>query len=197
MCRLIETIKLQDGLFHNLYLHMARMNRSRSELWNENKTVDLSLTLSELNIPHEGLWRCRITYARQIEEISLSPYNIKKISSLKIMRDDILDYAYKYEDRSGLQKLLEYKGIADDILIVQQGLVTDCSYANLIFLKNQQWYTPSRPLLKGTKREKLLGERKILEMEIHEKDLGLYEKAGLINAFLDPGMIEFPIDHIL
>jgi 4-amino-4-deoxychorismate lyase len=45
----------------------------------------------------------------------------------------------------------------DDIIIVRNGFVTDASYANLIFRKGDEWFTPATFLLAGTMRAFLLG----------------------------------------
>jgi len=46
-------------------------------------------------------------------------------------------------------------------------------------------FTPSTPLLRGTKREKLIREGIIIEKKIHIDSLSDYKRIFLINAFRD------------
>jgi 4-amino-4-deoxychorismate lyase len=54
-----------------------------------------------------------------------------------------------------------------------------------LFFDGTNWYTPTAPLLKGTKRQYLLDEGIISEWEIREEDIPGYQKVGLINALID------------
>ncbi len=73
----------------------------------------------------------------------------------------------------------------EEILIIKKGLVTDTSYTNVALLKDEKWYTPAEPLLRGTQRAKLISEGKIIEQTIHLKDLHLYSKIKLFNAMME------------
>ena len=69
-----------------------------------------------------------------------------------IDNDDIC-YPYKYTDRDNINRLIELRGDCDDILIIKNGMVTDSSYANVVFRDlNGNWVTPSTFLLPGTIR---------------------------------------------
>jgi 4-amino-4-deoxychorismate lyase len=81
--------------------------------------------------------------------------------------------------------LLAKKENCDDILIINNGRVTDTSYCNVVFSDGEKFLTSSTPLLRGTKREKLIREKIIKEEEITLKDLRLFKKAILINAMID------------
>ena len=109
---------------------------------------------------------------------------MRNINSLQIVKADDIDYSYKYEDRSKLQKLL-CKCRADDVVIIKNGLVTDTSYSNIVLSKGYKFFTPTSFLLSGTKRQKLLADEVIEEAEITIGDLGKYEKIYLINSMMD------------
>jgi len=104
---------------------------------------------------------------------------------LKLVRDDKIDYHLKYADRSALNKLLEQKGENDEVIIIKNGMVTDCSIGNLIFFDGHNWNTPDTPLLKGTQRKYLLDKKLIRECNIKEEDIFKYQKVGIINALLN------------
>ena len=54
------------------------------------------------------MFKCRIVYNREIIKVEFVPYVLKQIRSLKLVNAEI-DYAYKYEDRTNINKLLELR----------------------------------------------------------------------------------------
>ena len=74
------------------------------------------------------------------------------------------------------------KGEADEIIIIKDSFVTDCSIGNLAFRKGTQWFTPNTPLLKGTQREYLLQSGQLQEIEIRQEQLEQFDEIRVINA---------------
>jgi len=74
------------------------------------------------------------------------------------------------------------RGVCDEILVVKNGMITDTSFSNIIFLKKGTWYTPEYPLLPGTRRADYLQKNQIFPQVIKPEDLGQYEEARLINS---------------
>jgi len=185
MCLLFETIRIEAGVPQNLTWHQKRMDFAMKQVWKIDNPVKLDSTLK---IPEEyahGRVRCKVLYGRSLDQVSFSMYKPKVIRSLKIVEDNQIDYQHKYADRSGLDSLFRLRGSADEIVIVKDGVVTDTSVSNLIFLETGTWYTPSEPLLKGTTRSRLLSEGLIRERRIRTEDLNKYEGCKLINAMRD------------
>ncbi|MCX8011124.1 MAG: chorismate-binding protein, partial [Ignavibacteria bacterium] len=58
------------------------------------------------------------------------------------------------------------------------------------------WVTPSTPLLKGTKRQMLIDNKRIIEKNITSTELKDYQKLALINAMLDLGEIVIDIENV-
>jgi 4-amino-4-deoxychorismate lyase len=54
----------------------------------------------------------------------------------------------------------ENQSKTEEIIIVKNNCITDTSYTNLLFLKDEKWYTPSTYLLNGVMRQHLLKEKK-------------------------------------
>ena len=80
---------------------------------------------------------------------------------------------------------MEMRGDCDDILIINKGMVTDSSYANVVFRDlDGNWVTPSTYLLSGTKRASLLQKGLIKETIITYRDLNKYTEVKLINAMI-------------
>lgn len=184
MYRLIESIKVTKKEFHNLAYHQQRMNKTRKELFGFDDEVDLA---AELKIPatlSDSVFKCRVIYSGKILAVEFHPYETRNIKSLQIVHADDIDYAYKYEDRSKLQKLL-CKCSADDVLIIKNGFVTDTSYSNVVLSKDSKFFTPDTFLLNGIKRQKLLDEKIIEQAKITTTDIAGYEKIFIINSMMD------------
>jgi 4-amino-4-deoxychorismate lyase len=184
MCRLFESIKVVDGRLLNIDYHNSRLNRSRRELFNCTDEVDLR---DVIEIPPDlprAVYKCRVEYAAGIERVEFTQYQRRIINTLTLVECDTIEYAHKYVDRGGIHQLLE--GIVtDDILIVKHGLITDTSFANIVFHDGARWLTPATPLLKGTARARLLNQHTVIAEEIRVSDLRRFTKAAIINAMLD------------
>lgn len=192
----LETIKLENGFFSALSFHQARMDATRAAFFDDPEPLSLPLALMKAgSIPPKGLYRTRVIYSDKIESIEFIPYEKREVASLKLIEADI-DYRFKYEKRPELNTLFQQKKKCDDILITQNGLLTDTSIANIALLKSGIWYTPKSPLLKGTKRAALLHHGLIIEADIHQDDLQDYEKICLFNAMIEFGEMEFPVKNI-
>jgi 4-amino-4-deoxychorismate lyase len=196
MSRLIESIKLIDGKFCNLFYHEQRMLRSFQDLFGLEDDFHLEKFLTELDIPQKGLFKCRIVYDDVKMDVEFVPYQIKPVSSLKLVEHDRINYEYKYTDRKIFEKLCAKKEDCDDILIIKRDLVTDSSYANIVFKKGKQWFTPWSPLLKGTFRQKLIDENKVVPEEIKAEDIRSFDTFKLINALLEFDSPEIDVKNI-
>jgi 4-amino-4-deoxychorismate lyase len=182
MSQLLETIKLENGRLVNLKYHNARFNKARKELFSlpEEDLAEL------VQIPATcltGVFRCRIVYQHVIEKVEFIPDQPREIHSLKVVENNTIEYPYKYANRNTLQELYCQRGDADEVIIIKNGLVTDCSIGNLVFFDGKKWLTPDQPLLHGTQRENLLEQGKISEARISEKSLSKFSLAGIINTF--------------
>jgi len=135
-------------------------------------------------LPPQGVHKLRIVYDSNYFEYSITPYTIKPVRSLKLVFNNNIVYDHKYEDRSILQEMFNQREDCDDVLIVKNNLITDVTYANIIFKKDDRWFTPDSFLLNGTMRQYLLDSNKIFEARITPDDLSQYSHFKLINAML-------------
>ena len=180
MCLLFESIAVAKGEPQNLAWHEKRLNSSRKALWGLTNKISLENIAS--HAPKEStLVKLKVVYSREIEEVSYEEYQPKPIRSFQLVTSDT-KYPYKYLDRNELNALYQERNGADEIIIIQDGHVTDTSIGNLIFLTEGRWYTPSTPLLPGTMRASLLNEGQIEEALITADSLYSYEKLMVINA---------------
>lgn len=182
MCRLIESVKIIDGRACNLEYHTHRMNQSRKALFRLSSPIDLETYLTVPEWAGQGLYKCRILYKHDLENIEFIPYQRRSVKTLKLVYADHVDYRYKYADRSELNMLFEAREDCDDILIIKNGRVTDTFYGNIIFFDGEQWITPLQPLLKGIQRQKLLDQHYIAARNIVAKDISSFSCFKVINA---------------
>lgn len=191
----IETIKMIDGQPVNLPAHISRMQQTLHEIYGSCPP----LPLAGLAVPAEqkqGIVKCRVEYGRDTLNISFAPYQPRTIRTLKTVECQEIDYHLKYADRSSLTRLLAQKEDCDDILITQNGRITDTSYSNVVLFDGYDFLTPSAFLLNGTKRQALLHHNTIREANLTILDLKHFKRLYLINAMLDIGDVSVEIENI-
>ncbi len=184
---LLESIRIVDGEAPLLPFHQRRMDRVRRVLFAKSSPLKLEKILGELELPRKGLFKLRIEYCDVVKRQELVPYIIKPVRSIRLVNADKVLYGKKFADRTGIRRCLEKKGDCDDILMMQRGHLTDASYANVALFDGKHWYTPSWPLLRGTRREELLEKGIIRPSVIRERDLESFQCIRLINAMLPWG----------
>lgn len=195
--QLLETIKVQDGRLLNAEYHWARVTHAHRVsygcapkfCWN-----DIQELFSDWL---EGVYKLRVIYSRQIDFFELLAYEMSIPKKWKLLEVNDLKYHLKYADRSAINHLRkQYKNDADDLIFIQNGEITDASYANLVFFDGTNWVTPMNPLLAGTQRAKLLDQGLITPQIIREEDLWSFSHFKLINALLEFDFPKMPMDLI-
>ena len=172
-----ETIKCLDEEVYHLEYHKKRIA----------KTIGKNFNLEEYIYPLNGkLLKCKMIYSQdEIINIEYIEYSPKIPKRFKIIEDNSIEYKYKYLDRSAIDNALLVKYDADDIVIVQNGLVTDTSIANIAIKKNNQWFTPTKPLLEGTTRNRLINQGFLKEYPITIENLLEAKEFAIMNAMID------------
>lgn len=182
MYPLFESIKVKDGKLCHVDWHQLRYERSYKAMY---KKPPLSHITSHVSIPayaNEGVFKLRISYNDHLRKIEFEPYVLKEIKSLKLVEVDNIDYSSKLKDRTALHEAYDKRGHCDDVLISIGGMVTDSSYANIVFFDGTDWVTPAKPLLQGTARARLLKERSIKVRDIKVEDIQSFISFKLVNA---------------
>lgn len=184
MYQFIETICYEKGQFQRLELHNERCNKTRSHFFGTQPALKLEL---HLQLPLHLIDRkvkCTVTYGIDIISIEYVSYEIKPVKSLQLVTDNAIDYAFKFADRTPLSLLSKYKGQSDDILIIKNGLITDTSYANAVYLNNNTWYSQKKPLLLGTRLQYYLNEKRVTPTLLTPDDLSYFSEVRIINAMI-------------
>ena len=174
--RFFETIRIENGHVCNISYHQNRFTRT-SEL-------DFDL-LSFINPPKEGIYRCKVIYdKKQISDVIYYRYKQRKIASLKPVRIDF-SYEKKYLERSMIDRVFEQRGECDEILMCRGTLICDTSIANVAFYDGRDWFTPKKPLLYGTTRERYIETGKLTEADIEIDSIKEFSHIAFMNAMID------------
>src|SRR6478609_1191829 len=197
MSRLIETIRLENGVFDRLEYHQQRVDYSLKSVFPASRTFNLDNILNNVAFPIEGLFKCRIVYDNQDHTIEFAPYIIRPIFSLKRVERNFISYPFKFENRAVLEDAFSNRQDSDEVLIIKEGKVTDTSYSNIVFKRGADWITPTSCLLKGTMRQFLLDNGKIKEEEVSVADINHFEKFKLINAMIGWEGAEINVSNIV
>lgn len=187
----VETIRIEDGVPHNLYYHQLRMERTMRRFFPHASVPSLKEKLNKTAWPSDTIMKVHVEYSGQgITLVKAVEYHIRRIRKLRLVTCDDIDYAFKSVDRGRLEQLVQQNGDADEIIIVKNGLLTDTSYSNIALYDGTEWLTPKIPLLKGTMRQSLLDRGVIVERDITSSDYLSYKKVSLINAMMPLGRCE-------
>lgn len=178
MCLLFESIRVENGMIPYLEYHQARLEKSAA--------LSLESYISSIKLPQNGLFKLRITYSNyEFIKYSIEQYHQKEIKTLRLLEDNSIEYSVKSENREAINRAFSKRGECDDILIIKNGLITDTSYCNILFFDQNKWVTPSKPLLEGTHRARLIANKNIVPIDITPNDLIKFTKFRLINGVMD------------
>jgi 4-amino-4-deoxychorismate lyase len=195
---LVESIKVKNGNLLNLSNHNERLQSSLYGVFGLKSNIKLEEIITIPDTAKSGIFKCRVIYDDKITHVEFLPYTIKPVRSLRLIEDNKVSYPYKYANRENIDRLMEMRGNCDDILIIKRGMVTDSSYANVVFRElNGNWVTPDTCLLAGTRRANLIKSGHIKEVSIHINDIYKFTELKLINAMLGlDDTFGIPIENI-
>jgi len=178
-----ETIRYKNGILENVAYHQARINRTLRALGG-NTPIQLDKMHIEGNVENDIVYKIKCLYNLEgAFHIEKEVYNKKSIQTVSIYQAAQEEYQFKYTNRIWLNDALK-KSRTDEIIIVQNNIVKDGNYANLVFFNGTEWHTPLHPLLLGTHRTRLVDENKIIEKDIKLSDLANYTLLKYINAMM-------------
>lgn len=183
MFQFIESIRIKEGIIERLDYHQSRVKRTFLN-FGKFPFFQLNGIITPNALNASGVVKCRVKYdLQQVLDITYSAYAVKKIGSISLVELEGRKYDFKYADRDWINNLLLNAG-TDEIIMTDQGIVKDASYANLAFYDGERWYTPQTPLLEGTQRAFLLEANKIQVAEIRTTNLHQYQMVKFINAMM-------------
>ena len=178
-----ETIRYVNGVLENVSYHQARINRTVSALGGET-SIQLDKTQLVHDFEKDIVYKIKCLYNLEgAYHIEKAVYHKKTIQTVSIHQAAQEEYQYKYTNRNWLNDALKNAG-TDEMIIVQNNMIKDGNYANLVFFNGSEWHTPLHPLLLGTHRARLIDQNKIIEKNITLSDLANYTTLKYINAMM-------------
>ena len=176
----IETFMLRGGELIAGELHRERMLRTLREQGADTGSTFLQSLLStspwrevEAYLTGQQIlpattYRLTLEYSLAgISTIRLVPYCKRTIRTLRpLLLPDGFEYSYKYADRSFFDRMkAELTDDEEPLFVRPDSTITDTSYTNVLIETEAGYFTPTRPLLKGTQREGLLQAGLIAEAD--------------------------------
>lgn len=185
MKRLIDTIRIENGVIHNLEWHQQRVDEAISHYFKSSNRLKLIDILDTKAILNESIVRCTISYNADSFEVKYFPYTAKIINRFKLIEVSEIDYHHKYADRTMFNSLLVDNPDYDEVIISQNGHITDTTIANIALFDGSHWITPNTYLLNGTTRRRLISLGMLNEVCVKTLDLKKFKSIKLLNAMLD------------
>ncbi len=188
MFQFFETIRYYNTGIENLFFHQQRMEKTflhygsicRLNL----EEISFNSKAAEYQINRNEVYKCKLSYDLDGNySIHFEPYRIRIIKTFSFLDIGLNKYDFKYVDRDWINKAVS-EATTDEVIFIENGLVKDASYANIVLYDGVNWVTPKTPLLPGTKRAFLLNEKKIKEQDIYIHQLEKFEKIKFINAMM-------------
>jgi 4-amino-4-deoxychorismate lyase len=174
----LETIRIENNKISNTQQHNKRVNRTIYE----NYKIKSDIRLEEhIDKNYSSITKCRIIYNKEIIKVEYHKYKPKTIKSLKVVESDI-EYRYKFTNRETINSLLDKN--FDDIIISNNGLIRDTSFANIAIRLDGIWYTPKNYLLLGATLSKMLIRRRVIPKDITKDELQKAQKFAIINSMI-------------
>lgn len=174
----IETFMVCGGELQAGDLHQKRMLRTLTDfgaeasqpilqsLLSATPWLEVESYLTKQTLLPSTTYRLTLEYdLTKIRVIRLIPYQRRSISKLRLVQlPEDFDYNYKYADRCFFDRVKATLPDDEEPLFVRQdGTITDTSFTNILVETESGYFTPARPLLKGTQRESLLRRGLIAE----------------------------------
>lgn len=180
MYRFIETLLVKNGVPRSIGYHQRRVEITTKKHFGS-CMIDLEKEL--LKPPSDNVYRCRITYSKRVEKVEYIPYTLIKRVKIKAIETD-LEYSYKYSDRKKIERFYseaKEEGF-DDVLFLRGGMVMDTSISNIAFFDGNSWITPMFPLLRGTKRARLIESGFLKKRPVLIEEIGKFSLFALFNT---------------
>ncbi|MBS0344133.1 MAG: aminodeoxychorismate synthase component I, partial [Proteobacteria bacterium] len=192
--QILETLRLRDGTFHNIDLHLARMAGAAVHFGYRFDLAQGEGGLRRVGESHaSGAWRVRLlldaagSFEAQAFALPASPQRAAlQLASRPIEEADSEFVRFKTTRRDHYEAFAptDPQAFFDTLLWNERGEITECTRGNVAFLIDGRWETPAAScgLLPGIERSRLLLEGRLCEAVIRREDLGQARAVAFINS---------------
>lgn len=190
-----ETIKVVDRKPLFLDAHLKRLNKSL-DFFEIRKEIDQEEIYSYIKNENEANFALKIIVSDKNFILSSREDNYKnedKLFKLKIspVRRNSTSKMVYHKSLSYYENILEHrwavaKGFDSALFLNERGDVTETSFANIFFVKDEEIFTPilSSGLLKGTMRDYLIKNYKINEKIISNDEIKGFDEVFISNSLM-------------
>lgn len=197
MPSLLETFCVEDGQILNIPYHVARVEMTLGCRFPMALMLDALRKQVDGQKATSGRWRATVTYSHAgVEGIRIVPYQLPAIAQLQMVAIRENFYAKKWADRARLNAYKAALPRGVEPLFILDGQASDTTFTNIVLERNGQLFTPAAPLLRGTKRQKLLDACTVQAIPLRAVDILQFQCVHLINAMLDLGEVVIPIERV-
>lgn len=190
---LLETLRLENGQFHNLEAHLARSRSAATHFSYEFNSVEILKCLENLAQQHpQGAWRVRLLITPQGHAHAQAYELVPTAEPVRLLlADKPFEMAgsefvrFKTTLRSHYDEFTPTDPkVFDTILYNRHGELTECTRGNIACLIDGTWLTPADRcgLLGGVARERYLREGKIEQGIIRLEDLPRVNAFAFFNS---------------
>ncbi|MDP3191815.1 aminodeoxychorismate synthase component I [Rhodoferax sp.] len=189
--QLLETLRLEAGVFHHLEAHLTRLKRAASHFAYPFDESDIRQVLRNL-MTDESAWRVRLLLDDQgyprAQTFALPPSPAPVTLQLA---DRPFDHAHSEFTRFKTTHRAHYEAFAptdpavfDTLLYNDAGELTECTRGNIALRIDGRWVTPPLRcgLLDGIGRELYLKEGRLHEAVVRVDDLPRVQALAFINS---------------
>jgi len=207
--KLLETFKLQNGVFHNLAAHLARLSRTAGHFGYPFDKAHIDAALDDQRravVPDDTPWRVRL----QLDALGAPNVELFKKNSTLVPVTIALAAtpfeAFQSEfTRFKTTRRAHYDAFAptdpavfDTLLYNPAGELTECTRGNIAFLMEGRWVTPPLRcgLLGGVGRQLALQEGRLHEAVLRVTDLPRVQALAFVNSlrgWVDARLIQTPV----
>ena len=191
--QLIETLRLEEGIYFLPGRHVARMLESARFFNFMLEEASLRAALEEIRLEHrKGIWKVRLLASAsgaiqdQVSPLVEPTDYVCRVAFASAPVDSGNRFLYhKTTQRSFYEEQLRERADCDDLIFWnERGEVTESSIANVVVEMDGAQWTPSRGsgLLAGTFRDELLSLGEIHERVIFKDELRRADRLFLVNS---------------
>jgi para-aminobenzoate synthetase/4-amino-4-deoxychorismate lyase len=189
--KLLETLRLEKGVYHNLGAHLARLERAARHFGYPFVEDRIRQALRETNTD-QALWRVRLQLdvqgQAQVEKFALNrtvaPVTIA-LAAIPFEASSSEFTRFKTTHRAHYEALTPTDPeVFDTLLYNAAGELTECTRGNIALLLDGRWVTPPLccGLLDGVGRELYLNQGRLTEAVVRLDDLPRVQGLAFVNS---------------